>query len=346
MSNSQMTDVDDCQVPLPPEPTLGCRVLIVDDDELVLESLSALVLLGGYEIYTATSGAEALRILAETPCQIVLTDWHMPDLDGLALCQCLRSRENEGYIYILLLTVNSGRSNIMAGLAAGADDYVVKGSGSAKEELLARIGVGRRITQLDRALRMSNQENVRISMTDALTGVRNKRFLMKYLPQELERARHSDQSLAVLSCDIDHFKRVNDDYGHEVGDEILQVFVKRAGACIRQSTSWIARSGGEEFVVVLPQTNLNEANGVAEKLREVLAAHPIATSAGALSITVSIGICVLETKQEFSGASVLDLLRAADRGLYASKRMGRNRATAMAVGSAQLEGGRAVGSHP
>jgi two-component system, cell cycle response regulator len=346
MWNGKMIDVDDSQVLLPPEPTLGCRVLIVDDDELVLESLSALVLLGGYEVYTATSGTAALQILADTPCQIVLTDWHMPDLDGLALCQCLRSRENDGYIYILLLTVNGGRSNIVAGLAAGADDYVVKGSGSAKEELLARIGVGRRITQLDRALRMSNRENVRISMTDALTGVRNKRFLMKYLPRELERARHGDQSLAVLSCDIDHFKQVNDRYGHEVGDEILQVFAKRAAGCIRGSTSWVARSGGEEFVVVLPKTNLAEASGVAEGLRKVLAAHPIATTAGPLSITVSIGICVLETKQEFGGTSVLDLLRAADRGLYASKRLGRNRATAMAVSSCAARVGNAVESHP
>jgi predicted signal transduction protein with EAL and GGDEF domain len=149
MSNSQMIDVKDSQVLLPPGPTLGCRVLIVDDDELVLESLSALVLLGGYEVFTA-------------------------------------------------------------------------------------------------------------------------------------------------------------------------------------------RSGGEEFVVVLPDTNLNEASGIAERLREVISANPMATSGGVLSITVSIGICVLETKQEFSGASVLDLLRAADQGLYASKRLGRNRAATMTVGSAQV----------
>src|SRR5580698_2191164 len=108
-----------------PEPAPRCRVLIVDDDELVLGALSALVLLGGYETYTATSGAAALRILAETPCHILLTDWHMPDMDGLALCGYLRTSGNVRDIYILLVTVRSARGDVVAGLAAGADDYVV-----------------------------------------------------------------------------------------------------------------------------------------------------------------------------------------------------------------------------
>jgi two-component system cell cycle response regulator len=323
------------------EPASHCRVLIVDDDELVLKRLSALVQLGGYETHTATSGAEALRILTESPCQIVLTDWHMPDMDGLALCCKLRSRANEGYIYILMVTARSARTDIVAGLAAGADDYVVKGA--TTEELLARIGVGRRITQLERSLRMSNRENRRISVTDALTGVRNRRFLMKYLPRELERARRSGKALAVLSCDIDHFKQVNDNHGHEAGDEILQQFAKRAASCLHQPTGWIARSGGEEFVLVLPETNLNDAICTAERLRQVLAADTMPTRAGPLAITVSIGICALQTQQELSETSVLDVLRTADRGLYASKRLGRDRATIMAVGSAQ-PGSDAAGS--
>jgi two-component system, cell cycle response regulator len=329
MSLTPMIDVGDSQVLILQEPASRCRVLIVDDDELVLKRLSALVRLGGYETYTATSGASALVVLAETPCQIVLTDWHMPDMDGLALCCKLRSSDNDGYSYIILVSVRSARSDIVAGLAAGADDYVVKGA--TTEELLARIGVGRRITQLERALRLSNRENRRISVTDALTGVRNRRFLMKYLPRELDRARRNGRSLAVLSCDIDHFKRVNDNHGHEAGDEILQAFVKRAASCIRQSTGWIARSGGEEFVLVLPETSQNEASYAAAKLRETLAANPIPTGAGPIAITVSIGIAALATEQELSEASVVSLLRAADRGLYASKRLGRDRATTMPV---------------
>jgi diguanylate cyclase (GGDEF)-like protein len=331
MSTTEIIDLNDSQIMSMPDGVWRCRVLIVDDDELVLRRLSALVQLGGYEVCTADSGAAALRILTETPCQIVLTDWRMPDMDGLALCCKLRARQDDGYIYILLLTGRSSRSDIVAGLAAGADDYVVKGA--TTEELLARIAVGRRITNLERSLRTSNRENRRLAVTDALTGVRNRRFLMKYLPRELERARRSDQPLAVLSCDLDHFKRVNDDFGHEAGDGVLQEFAKRAGSCIRQTTDWIARSGGEEFVLVLPETGLSGASSVAERLRQVLAAEAIPTCSGAVAITVSIGVSALETPTELSEASVLELLRATDRGLYASKQSGRDRATTMPVDS-------------
>jgi two-component system cell cycle response regulator len=334
MPTPQMIDFSDSQIIAPPDPAALCRVLIVDDDDLVLLRFSALLQLAGYETYTATSGAAALQILDTTPCQIVLTDWHMQDMDGLALCCNLRSRVDDGYIYILLVTVRSAGADIVAGLAAGADDYVVKGA--TAEELLARIGVGRRITQLERSLRISNRENRRISVTDPLTGVRNRRFLMKYLPRELERARHNGTSLAILSCDIDHFKLVNDNHGHEAGDEVLQQFVKHAAGCIQKPGGWIARSGGEEFVLVLPETGQNEARYIAARLRQTLAANSIPTSAGLLGITVSIGISALETQQELREASVLELLRAADRGLYASKRSGRDRATTMAVGGAQL----------
>ena len=177
-----------------PEPAQLCRVLIVDDDELVLSGLAALVRLGGYETYTASSGAAALRILAASPCQILLTDWHMPDMDGLALCCNLRSLGNDRHIYILLVTVRSATSDIAAGLAAGADDYVIKGA--TTEELLGRVGLGRRIMQLERTLRIGNRQKRRISVTDALTGARNRRFLMKYLPRELERARHFKPSVS------------------------------------------------------------------------------------------------------------------------------------------------------
>jgi two-component system, cell cycle response regulator len=335
MSPTPMIDLDDSQdMPLLVRGS-PCRVLIVDDDELVLRRLSVLLQRGGYETHAVTTGKAALQILEDTPCQIVLTDWHMPDMDGLALCRELRSRQNDGYIYILLLTVRNGHSDIVAGLAAGADDYVVKGA--TAEELLARIGVGRRITHLERSLRISNLENRRISVTDALTGVRNRRFLMKYLPRELERARRSAQPLSVVSCDIDHFKRVNDHFGHAAGDEVLQEFARRAASCIRLETDWIVRSGGEEFVLVLPETGQNEARRVAERLRQELAADTIPTSSGPLSITVSAGISALETEQEISEASVLDLLTAADRGLYESKKQGRDRATTMAVSCARPE---------
>ena len=303
-----------------------CRVLIVDDDELVVASLARLLARADYDVHTAKSGEEALRVLSRTPCKIVLTDWQMPNMDGLALCRSLRSQGNSAYVYVLLLTVRKTKPDVLAGLAAGADDYIVKGA--PPEEILARLEVGRRITRLEHSLRVSNRENRRLSVTDPLTGLRNRRYLMQYLPRELDRSRRHQRPLALLSCDIDKFKQVNDEFGHEVGDEVLEAFAARLTSCIRQSTDWIARTGGEEFMIVLPETDLSGASCVAEKVRSCLANQPIATHAGTLAVTLSIGATALETMADFERVSVVELLRAADRCLYVSKNLGRNRATA------------------
>jgi len=327
-------DTNDSGIILLADPPLPCRVLIVDDDPHVALRISNLLDSGSYEVHSAATGEEALRVLDTTVCQIVLTDWHMPDMDGLALCRNLRLRQVDGYVYILMLTVRDRPSDILAGLAAGADDYVIKGATSA--EILARIEVGRRTTNLERSLRKSNAENRRMSITDPLTGVHNRRFLMKYLPKELERSRRYSRPLAVISCDLDNFKRINDVFGHEAGDEILQAFATLAGNCIRQGIDWMARSGGEEFVIVLPETTLSGASRAAERLREVLVANPISTSAGPLGVTVSMGVTALETAQELSAVSVRELLRAADRYLFKSKRQGRDRATVATIDAASL----------
>jgi diguanylate cyclase (GGDEF)-like protein len=313
-------------------PLWQCRVLVVDDDEVVRAQLALLLRLAGYDVRVAGSGEEALAILGTTSCQIVLTDWQMADMDGLALCRNVRLKDDEGYVYVLMLTVRNTRRDVLVGLAAGADDYVVKGTPA--EEILARLEVGRRITQRESSLRASNQENGRLSVTDPLTGAHNRRYLMRNLPRELERARRYDHPLAVLSCDIDRFKCVNDRFGHEVGDETLQAFVVRSASCIREATDWIVRSGGEEFVLVLPETTLEGASSVAKKVRQALAAEPITTRAGPLFVTVSIGVTAVETTDELASVSVVELLRAADRCLYVSKNLGRNRVTAASAACA------------
>jgi two-component system, cell cycle response regulator len=305
----------------------SCSVLLVDDDELQLAQLASLLKNAGYQVYVASSGQEALRALDERPCQIVVTDWEMPGLDGLALCRALRSQDTRRYTYVLMLTVRKNKDEVLLGLGAGADDYV--GKDVSSEELLARLEAGRRITHLERALRKSNEVNRRLSLTDALTGARNQRFLMKYLPRELERARRYTRPLTILSCDIDEFKRVNDTFGHDAGDEVLRAFVSRSMSCLRGSIDWIARTGGEEFVVVLPETPLHGGVTVADKLRQAFAAPTIPTASGSITVTVSVGVTALESADDLATLSVVELLRAADRCLYVSKRMGRDRSTSI-----------------
>jgi len=318
-------EIDDTSISVKLDVGTRCPVLIVDDDELVLASIARLLSRADYDVYTANSAAEALRILSAESCQILITDWQMPDMDGLTLCRNLRSRTDNSYVYILLLTVRQSKHDILTGLAAGADDYIVKGAPA--EEILARAEVGRRITRLEQSLRVSNRENRRLSVTDPLTGVRNRRYLMKYLPREIERSRRHQHPLALLSCDIDNFKRVNDEFGHDAGDDVLREFAVRVKSRLR-ATDWLARTGGEEFMIVLPETNLGGAICVAEKVRCAFPAEPIATRAGALTVTVSIGATALETAVHFETVPLIELLRTADHCLYTSKNLGRDRATA------------------
>jgi diguanylate cyclase (GGDEF)-like protein len=198
------------------------------------------------------------------------------------------------------------------------------------------VEVGRRITHLEQSLRASNAENRRLALTDALTAARNRRYLMTFLPRELERSKRYGHPLAVLSCDIDDFKAINDRYGHEAGDQVLQAFVTRAVGCTRSSIDWIARAGGEEFMIVLPETNLEQAAAVAEKVRRALANRPVPTCSGPLTVTVSIGATALESAAEILGTPVVELLRAADRCLYISKQSGKDRSTSLVPARAAL----------
>jgi two-component system cell cycle response regulator len=306
-------------------PEWQCRVLIVDDDDIVRAHLSALLKKAHYDVSTAASAEEALRILDSARCQIVLTDWQMPGMDGLELCRKVRLEQVEGYVYLMMLTVRESKQDMLQSLAAGADDYLVKGS--SIEEILARMEVARRITHLEYSLRLSNRENRRLSVTDPLTTAHNRRYLMKYLPRELQRSQRYNRPLAVLCCDIDGFKQVNDRHGHAAGDHVLQEFVQRARRCIRETSDWLARSGGDEFSVIMPETNLSGANRVAAKLRQVFASPSLTVHGRPLEVTVSIGVAALESRSALSRTTAAELLRAADLALYASKRSGKDRIT-------------------
>jgi two-component system cell cycle response regulator len=306
---------------LPPAPT----VLIVDDDELVLERLKELVSVGGSPVLTTTSGLTALAWLEASAASIVVTDLKMPGIGGLELCRRIRALDRRDYVYITLLTVNDDEQDILAGFEAGADDYISKRTSSA--QFRARMRTANRILALEYNLKSALQKKHTLAMTDELTGVYNRRYFMRRLAAKLKNRRSSGGHVSILLVDVDHFKSVNDRYGHAAGDEVLKGLTQEIGRCLRRPTDWCARLGGEEFVVVLEDTELVEATACAERVRRSIANHPFGASADPIRVTVSIGVSGMEHIADKQAAEALSLLALADSNLFASKAAGRNRVT-------------------
>ena len=297
----------------------ACRVLVVDDDDLVRERLGALLNASQYDVEMAASGAEAMRVLDTTRCHIVLTDWQMPDMDGLTLCRSVRNREQDNYTYVLMLTIRDTRHDMLTGLAAGADDYVVKGA--SIEEILARLEVGRRIIEANHSLNRSSS----VSYADAATGAHNLSYLVQHLSRELARSQRHGHALAVLTCAID---------GHTGGpsevpahDELLRAFVERSVGCIRKG-DWLARTGREEFMIVLPETTAQGARCVARKLRYLFARDPLLLADESIALTVGIGATAFDPKHDPDSTRRIDaLLRAAADRSNAERRLYQDRST-------------------
>ena len=300
-------------------------ILLAEDDPVTRMLLTRFLKKAGYEVDAVADGMAAFERMIQRYYPILITDWEMPGMDGVELCRTLRNLQLDGYVYVLLLTGRDAKEHMVAGLEAGADDYLIKPI--YEPEMLARLNTGRRILKLEHNLRTVNQKNRLLSITDALTGAYNRRQLMEQLPRELERCRRYAYPLSLVMCDIDHFKLVNDRHGHAAGDEVLQQFAERVQKSIRSSSDWIARYGGEEFMIVLPETANEGATFVADKIREVTAATPFMTSAGPISLTASFGVASTAASGPVLGLRAEAMIAAADSCLYRSKQAGRNLAT-------------------
>jgi len=306
-------------------PVEALHLLLVEDEPTQLLLMQRLLRRAGYMVETASNGDEALAKISTGKYQMLVTDWDMPGMDGATLCRKVREAQLPSYLYVLLLTGHGSTESLVAGLEAGADDYIRKPANEA--ELLARLVAGKRIVRLEQSLREANAQIQLLSITDPLVGIYNRRYLNDQLMNEVERARRYSRPLAAVMADLDFFKNVNDQHGHQVGDEVLRGFVELAKASIRQSSDWIARYGGEEFVIVLPETDLAGAARTAEKIRSQCASTPCNTAAGALVVTASFGVAALDAGAGPIGAAAEALLRQADAALYRSKHEGRNRVT-------------------
>lgn len=301
--------------------SVSWRILLVDDEPTQRLIMARLLKRAGFQVETAANGREALSKIASGDYQLMITDWEMPEMDGIALCSALRNSEDQAYIYIILLTARDSIEHVVTGLQAGADDYLTKPV--IEPELIARLNTGKRIVTLERSLRTANEENRRLSITDALTGACNRRYLMEQLPREIDRAARYGRQLSVIMCDVDHFKKINDTHGHLIGDEVLKWFVQSMQQSVRAS-DWVARYGGEEFVIVLPETNVANAGVAAEHLREQISAGPFECKEASFPVTASFGVSGWHERVP-QGSTVDALLSKCDTGVYASKAGGRNR---------------------
>ncbi|HKU16123.1 MAG TPA: diguanylate cyclase [Steroidobacteraceae bacterium] len=296
------------------------RILLVDDEPTQRLIMARLLKRAGYSVEVAGNGREALAKIAAGDFQLMITDWEMPEMDGIALCRELRSTPGKAYIYTILLTARDAIEHLVTGLQSGADDYLTKPV--IEPELMARLNTGRRIVTLERSLRAANEENRRLSITDPLSGAYNRRYLTEQLPREIERAARYGRQLATIMCDVDHFKRINDTQGHLVGDDVLKWFVAQLQTGVRAS-DWVARYGGEEFMIVLVETNVTNAAVAAEHLRAHIAATPFPGVQGGLAVTASFGVAGWKDVVP-QGATFDALVGRCDEGVYASKAAGRN----------------------
>jgi diguanylate cyclase (GGDEF)-like protein len=288
------------------------QVLIADDCSTARRLLQALVEQWGYEVRLAQDGAEALAaLLAEDGPALAILDRSMPGLDGVEVCRRIRERRGGRYVYVILLTASTGREHVVEALAAGADDYVGKPFDDG--ELEVRLRAGRRVVELEQRLRTT-------ASYDALTGVWNRGAVREYLDQQLARSRREGTPLAVLLCDLDHFKRINDRHGHGTGDNVLREVAKRIRQSLR-AYDGVGRYGGEEFLLVLSGIDPANARIVAERIRQCVCAGPVASGSRELAVTLSMGLAC-------GGGREVDaqtLVRLADEALYRAKRAGRNR---------------------
>ena len=294
-------------------------MLVVDDSPIYRRLISDNLRRWGFEVVLANNGLEGWKILEQPNSPtLVITDWVMPSMNGVDLCRKVRERgASEAYVYMILLTSKDDKSDLLNAMEAGADDYLTKPFDD--QELRVRLLVGERISALQRELIAARESMRRAATYDSLTELLNRREIMDCLRRELVRCAREKNPVGIIMADIDHFKQVNDRYGHAVGDEAI---IAVADACTngKRQPDIVGRLGGEEFAILLPETDLAQATIVADRLCTSIAEHELVAHKVHFKVTASIGIAAASASM--SGLDVL--MRAADQALYRAKAQGRN----------------------
>jgi two-component system cell cycle response regulator len=296
------------------------RALVAEDNPVFQTMLRNMLVKWGYEPVMARDGNEAWQALeSPDPPRLAILDWMMPGVDGVELCRRVRAAGREPYLYVLLLTARTQSQDLVDGMEAGADDYLTKPFNA--HELRVRLRAGRRILDLQEELLRAREALREQATHDALTGLLNRAAVLEALRNELERAGREGHPVSLLIADLDHFKQINDTYGHMVGDGVLRESARRMRSGIRRYDS-LGRYGGEEFLLVLPGCDGAAGRTQAERLREGLAAQPFAAENASFGVTCSVGLACAATPRS---PSLDALVQAADLALYDAKDRGRNR---------------------
>jgi two-component system, cell cycle response regulator len=300
-------------------PTRPLRVLLADDDPVSSRILDRYVRKWGFEPIPAANGNEAWDRLKERETRLAILDWEMPGAEGPELCRRVRAEGKTNYTYIILLTARDEPVDIIAGLNAGADDYMTKPL--QFQELRARLQTGRRIVELEDKLLESQERLYELATKDGLTGLWNRRTIIQFLEEELAHGKRNADATSIIMIDVDHFKSINDTCGHQAGDVVLSTLASRLSRCMRPYDR-IGRYGGDEILIVLPQCSPADVGRIAERLRRQCVRKPARWKGAEMGFTLSIG-CASSTG--FARPTADRLIHAGDQALYEAKRLGRNR---------------------
>ncbi len=299
------------------------KVLIADDSATSRAMLRTALSRWGYDVVLAEHGAEAWEILAQPdPPTMAVLDWVMPHMTGPEVCRRVRETRREPYTYILLLTSKNTKGETVEGLEAGADDYIVKPFD--QHELQVRLRVGKRIVDLQMDLLQAREELRDRANKDLLTMLPNRSAIVAALEQELSRCHRDSRTVGIILLDIDHFKKINDSYGHFAGDAVLREAAARLRGNMR-TYDQVGRYGGEEFLVVLPNCDLEQATNQAERMRQRLHATTMIVDGVEMRVSASFGVTVSDGSERTPDAFV----RLADEALYRAKANGRNCVTSL-----------------
>lgn len=297
------------------------KILIAEDEPVSRRLLEAFLRKWGYAVVAVAKGDDAWALLeAEDPPRLAILDWMMPGIEGVEICRRVRERTGRPYTYMILLTARGHQPSLLAGLKAGADDYLSKPFDA--EELRARLQVGERILKVQDEL-IAARDALHFQAThDVLTGVASRRAAFEFLARELARAHRENKLVGIVLADIDHFKAINDKYGHMAGDLVLQEIARRMTKCTRPYDC-VGRYGGEEFLMIFPTSTDEGILRLAERMRKAIEATPVPTPEGEIAITASFGVLAAHSSGQ---SDVNELLRLVDAALYRAKHAGRNRA--------------------